>query len=383
MNPEKSNYTNPKFILKPIEHNGSKRIFIFFDHDLKSVQLVKQLGCVYSKTHRAWHFEDYNKAKFSAVFDALKTQGYLDITALTKRKLEQQSAKEVKKTQPIVANEEVRETVAAFCRRLQSKRYSENSIRTYGHLITKLFAYYAPTPPSHLSTTDVNNYLHYFSSELKYSTSAQRQLVGAIKLYYKLFRNEDLEVDKLDKPKREKKLPKVLSKQEVAKLITAIKNSKHKTMISLIYSCGLRMSELLNLKIHDIESDRQVIFVHEGKGKKDRMVNLSPKILELLRSYYKTYRPSTYLFEGKAGEQYSSSSVNAIIKRACETAKIPVISAHILRHSYATHLLESGIDLRYIQTLLGHKSSRTTEIYTHVSNRSLRAVISPFDDLDL
>lgn len=185
------------------------------------------------------------------------------------------------------------------------------------------------------------------------------------------------------RPRQEKTLPNVLSKEEVKKLLNASTNLKHRAMLSLIYACGLRRSELLNLTFKDIQADRLIITVRQSKGKKDRIVTLSPMLLVELRQYYLQFRPLNYLFEGQiVGEKYSARSLEEILKKACKTAKInKPVTLHWLRHSYATHLLERGTDLRYIQELLGHSSSRTTEIYTHVSMKSLSQICSPFDDL--
>jgi integrase/recombinase XerD len=192
-----------------------------------------------------------------------------------------------------------------------------------------------------------------------------------------------LPLEQLHRPKREKKLPNVLSKEEIKKILEMPMNIKHRTMLSLIYSCGLRCGELLKMKPKDIDSKRMLVMIRLAKGKKDRIVPLSEKVLQLLREYYKRYRPKEWLFEGqKVGEAYSERSLQLVLKHAIEKAGIKKpVSLHWLRHSYATHLLESGTDLRYIQELLGHKSSKTTEIYTHVSTKSIQNIRSPFDDL--
>ena len=190
-------------------------------------------------------------------------------------------------------------------------------------------------------------------------------------------------VEKIHRPRPEHKLPNVLSRKEVKLILEAHRNIKHKTMLSLIYSCGLRRSELLHLKPGDIDSKRNLIVIRQSKGKKDRIVPLSLKILEMLRAYYQQYRPKKYLFEGQqAGTIYSEQSLQSVLKQALQKANIKKpITLHWLRHSYATHLLEGGTDLRYIQELLGHNSSKTTEIYTHVSTKSIQHIKSPFDDL--
>jgi integrase/recombinase XerD len=188
----------------------------------------------------------------------------------------------------------------------------------------------------------------------------------------------------VERPLVEKKLPMVLSEPEIARLISAIENLKHKAIVVTIYSCGLRLSEVLNLKLTDLQSDRGVVLIRNGKGKKDRTSMLSENTLALLRRYYRAYRPVEFLFEGMNGGPYSSKSVQSIVKKGLKKAGIKrPASVHTLRHSFATHLLESGTDLRHIQALLGHSSSKTTEIYAHISTKFLRSIKSPLDNLDI
>ena len=199
----------------------------------------------------------------------------------------------------------------------------------------------------------------------------------------KLTQGSNLITEQIERPRSEHKLPNVLSKEEIATILTASKNVKHKTMLSLIYACGLRRSELLNLVPTDVDSKRHILIIRNAKGKKDRIVPISDKLIEMLRAYYIMYKPKKWLFEGQnVHEQYSETSLQKVLKMAVETALInKPVTLHWLRHSYATHLLESGVDLRYIQELLGHNSSKTTEIYTHVTEKSLQKIKSPFDDL--
>jgi integrase/recombinase XerD len=177
-------------------------------------------------------------------------------------------------------------------------------------------------------------------------------------------------------------LPSVLSKSEVHAIINSINNLKHKAIISTIYSCGLRISEALNLTIRDIDSNRMILYVRQSKGRKDRIIPLPQQLLELLRKYWLVYRPKYYLFEGSPSGPYSQSSIGNILDKAVNSNKInKKVTVHTLRHSYATHLMDAGVNLRFIQTILGHSSIKTTEIYTHVSNLNLQNVYSPFDDL--
>ena len=219
--------------------------------------------------------------------------------------------------------------------------------------------------------------------EQKLSSSFQNQIVNAIKLYFSSRKGMKLNPELVHRPRREKTLPNVLSKEEVKAILEAPTNLKHRSMLSLIYACGLRRSELLNLTFKDIHSERNLLLIKQSKGKKDRVIRISNKIIYLLRDYYKAYKPKTWLFEGQqVNKKYSERSIQLVLIQAVTKAKIEKpVTLHWLRHSYATHLLESGTDLRYIQELLGHNSSKTTEIYTHVSTRNLQQIRSPFDDL--
>ena len=179
-------------------------------------------------------------------------------------------------------------------------------------------------------------------------------------------------------------LPTVLSEQEIQLIFSNIKNLKHKAILSLIYSSGIRIGEALNLTINDLDSDRMLISIRRGKGEKDRMVPMASNVLKLLRVYYKEYKPVNYLFNGNDNGSYSATSVRNVLKRAVYKSNIKKnVTPHTLRHSYATHLLEKGTDLRYIQVILGHSSVKTTEIYTHVSTKNLQAIKSPIEEMQL
>ena len=216
------------------------------------------------------------------------------------------------------------------------------------------------------------------------SASSQNQAINAIKFYYEKVKGGARKFYQLERPLKETKLPTVLSVEEVQAMIKSTKNLKHKTMIMLCYSAGLRLGELLNLKPNDIDSDRMQISIKGAKGKKDRYTLLAEKLLPLLRDYYKKYGPKEYLFEGETGGQYSERSMQTVVKEALQRGNVKkYATVHTLRHSFATHLLENGTDLRYIQNLLGHSSSKTTEVYTHVTSKALSGLKSPLDNLDI
>jgi len=269
----------------------------------------------------------------------------------------------------------------AYFEKLEIKKYSMSTARTYIGLFETFLNYHKGVEPIKLNENDIRAYLGYLVRE-KRSNAYINQMINAIKFYYEIVMGMPNRFYNIDRPIKEEKLPVIMSKKEIAGLLSNIQNIKHRCMIGLLYSAGLRLSELLNLKIRDIDSDRMLINVKGAKGNKDRYTILSQSLLKDLRKYYIKYKPKDLLFEGPGGKKYSDTSVRRIVKRAAQYAKIRKnIGPHTLRHSFATHLLEDGTDLRYIQTLLGHNSSKTTEIYTHVATNIVRGIKSPLDTL--
>jgi len=283
---------------------------------------------------------------------------------------------------PKIDSESLQE-IERFKQWMEQKRYSDSTVKTYTGAINVFLRFIKPKTSAEATNEDMQRFVFHYMIPRKLSFSYQNQAVNAAKFFFKTIKSSVLITEQLERPRSEHKLPNVLSKEEVAKILQALVNQKHRTMLSLIYACGLRRGELLNLKPENVDSKRHLLLILNAKGKKDRVVPISDKVINMLREYYKIYRPKTWLFEGQnAGEQYSDKSIQCVLKQALEKAKISKpVTLHWLRHSYATHLLESGTDLRYIQELLGHKSSKTTEIYTHVTEKSLQKIKSPFDDL--
>lgn len=267
---------------------------------------------------------------------------------------------------------------------MKLRRYSPRTVTTYTSLVESYLQVLGSHDPKQLSDEDIARYITKYYIELGRSRSYQNQVVNALKLYYKAEQNRDIGKIVNLRPRSEKKLPEVLSMEEVRKILTSIKNEKHRTIFYLIYSGGLRISEATNLRIGDIDSSRNVIHIRQSKGAKDREVPLSQTALEQLRIYYRQYKPKDYLFEGQFGGMYTTRSIQALFRKALKETQITKkATVHTLRHSYATHLLENGTDLRIIQELLGHKSSKTTEIYTHVSQHTKQKVPNPLDQLGL
>ena len=280
-------------------------------------------------------------------------------------------------------NSESEDAIISFEKWLLSKRYSKSTIKTYCDALRVFFTYHKNISIQHITMQHIIQFNNEYIIGRGLSISYQNQFVNALKLFYLIIRNTNFIIENIARPRREYRLPNVLSKEEVKMLLNILINLKHRTMLCLLYSCGLRSGELLNLQPIHIDSKRNIILIKQSKGKKDRIVPLSSKILEMLREYYRLYKPQTYLFEGQnIGEKYDSRSLQLVLKQAVKKAGIQKpVTLHWLRHSYATHLLESGTDLRYIQELLGHNSSKTTEIYTHVSTKNIQHIKSPFDDL--
>jgi integrase/recombinase XerD len=342
---------------KIITHRGSKRIAVSFEKNAELIARIKLVeGSRWSQTLGIWHIPDTeeNRIRFR-------------ITPLSHT----------------IPSEEGIAQIEKFKQWLRSKRYSESTVTTYSEALKSFLIFYREKPIVEITNEDVIVYNNEYILKNNLSASYQNQIVNAIKLFFQTIRETKMMVDKIHRPKRSKVLPNVLSKEEVKLILNAHSNIKHKMMLSLIYSCGLRCGELLALQPVHIDSNRNIVLLKNAKGKKDRIVPLSPKILEMLRDYYKVYKPTTYLFEGQTkGQPYDARSLQLILKQALKKSGITKpATLHWLRHSYATHLLESGTDLRYIQELLGHNSSKTTEIYTHVSTKSLQQIKSPFDDL--
>jgi integrase/recombinase XerD len=270
-----------------------------------------------------------------------------------------------------------------FLRKLEIKKYALNTAKTYINFFENFINHYSEKSLESIDENDIRNYLQLLVQKDR-SHSYLNQTVNSIKFYYEVVMGMPNRFYSIERPRPEHKLPKVISKQEVASLINCTPNIKHRCIISLLYSAGLRRGELLNLKLEDIDSKRMLINIISGKGGKDRVTLLSLTVLNELRQYFKEYRPEKYLFEGAVGHPYSSTSVLAIIKKSSKRAGLKKrITPHMLRHSFATHLLEDGADLRYIQSLLGHSSSKTTEIYTQVTLSHVKNIKSPFDSLNL
>ena len=353
--------------------NGKKRIALFFRYNEDIITLVKQIeGRRWSASNRFWHipFQENYIEVLNNIF-----KGKLEFIKTT-------TDKEDMKT---TLKPSYEKAIIDFSDQLTLKRYSQNTMVIYKEQIIRFFKYHQGIDPFKLTDENVKEYLLHLLKKKNISLSYQKQVISAIKFYFEKILGRDTKKYYFEIPRnKELKLPVVLSKNYVKKIISSTNNVKHKAILSTIYSAGLRLSEVVNLKIADIDSERKLIYIRSAKGKKDRTSILSKELILMLRKYYKEYKPKVWLFEGLETGQYSKRSVQNIFKKSLQKSKISkTATVHSLRHSFATHLLEKGDDLRYIQKILGHRSSKTTEIYTHVTSVGLNKIKSPLDEIDL
>lgn len=278
------------------------------------------------------------------------------------------------------------EKIRAYKEWMQQKRYSASTVKTYVSFVKRFFGNYSDLEWNEVTKQHIIDYNHAYFIEQKLSYSAQNQWLNAIKLFTQVVGNETgLVQEDIQRPRKQKYLPDVLSQNEVRDILDHTKNLKQRTLLMVIYSTGMRIGEVLDLKLADIKSDESLIYLRQGKGGKDRRLPLSDTLLQKLRNYYRAYKPITYLFEGSsAGKPYSRVSASKFLKRSVKSCGIKKrITLHTIRHSYATHLTQKGINIQYLQEILGHKSPKTTMIYTHLSGNDLKKLPDPLDDIEI
>ena len=276
------------------------------------------------------------------------------------------------------------ELPSEYLEMLIRKRYSQNTIKTYVSYMGSFMEEFSDRKLESIKILEINAYIAKLIRTRDISASQQNQRISAIKFYYEKVLGRKKEYYQLSRPKKEKRLPNILTVEEVELLLKHSNNLKHKCILMTLYSGGLRRSELIDLKITDIDSRRMLIRISNSKGNKDRYTLLSEKLVQLLRDYFRFYKPKHWLFEGQGGGPYSATSIGNIFREALRKTQITKhATPHTLRHSFATHLLEQGINLRYIQELMGHSSIKTTEIYTHVSSKQLSKIKNPLDNLNI
>lgn len=380
-------------VLKPFHHRGEECVGIYFTrHPIIEAQIKKISKVKWSQTHYCWYMA-CNRESYDLLIKGLGEKGNVD-TSLLRTYLLQRKAL-VPATQKTIApatfgmllefplNGANLMALKKFRDMMVLMGYSVNTIRNYCNEFHQLLRLLGDRFVNDLKKEQLLSYLLWLLEKRGCSETKVHTSVNAIKFYFEKVEGREKEFYDLPRPKKPFNLPAILAEEEVLALIQQVKNLKHKTLLMAGYAGGLRVSEIIHLKIHDIDSKRMMIHLQGAKGKRDRMVPLSKKLLEALRVYYLAYKPKEYIFESSAGGMYSARSAQSVLQAAKKEAGIiKKGSIHMLRHSYATHLMESGTDIRIIQELLGHNSIRTTMLYTHVSKKDIGKIESPLDKLN-
>ncbi len=385
-----------KVFLKPLVHRGTENIGIHYTNNSRLNTVVKRLpGVKWSQTKKCWYVPLY-ETSYNNLYKELRPHVELDTSELKNYLVKRKQVAATLPCEQIVLRPAAsspawklsKENLGALCRfveQLKLKSYSSSTIRTYRNEFLQLLQLLKTKPVNNLTPGDLRRYMVYVMQKEGISENTAHSRLNALKFYFEQVLKREKFFWEIPRPKKRIQLPKVLSERELEKMFAAVRNIKHKALLFTAYSAGLRVSEVVNLKLSDIDSGRMQIRIENSKGKKDRYVGLSVLLLDVLRAYLKKIerRPLVYLFESeKGGEPYSSRSAQLIFQSAKRNARISKeVSFHSLRHSFATHLLEKGIDIRYIKDLLGHFSIKTTERYLHVKKEDLITIINPLDEL--
>jgi integrase/recombinase XerD len=344
-----------------VTHRGEQRILLRFPYDIEKITEVKKMpGARWSKSLQAWHLPDrsYYRERFGL---EPKTTGKVIFAQLP---------------------EAQRETFMLYCDELKLRGYSLSTQKTYATEFAQLLYKLGEQKAEELGYDRLRDYFKYCIDEEQISTNQYNSRINAVKFYYEQILKRDKFTEFISRQRKPLLMPKVISERDIVRMLERTENLKHYVLLCLCYGMGLRVSEIVNLKVTDIDGERLQVLLRAAKGKKDRYVNLPVTVLGVLREYYRQYKPKEYLFEGQYGGRYSARSAQKVFSSNLVKAGInKKVGIHSLRHSFATHLLEQGTDISVIQRLLGHNDIKTTLIYTHVSKRELHKVVSPLDKI--
>lgn len=376
----------PIIVFSKAYHKDQEVLLISFKYNLELKEYLKKFkGIGWSTSLRSYYLL-FDKELTNTLFKYLRAKNYfIDYSALRTNKESNEMNRSVKKVSigPEISSD-VLSKINEFKKWMGQKRYSKNTMKTYESMLLLFFRFQHPKAVSSITEKDILKFNTDYIMANRFSYTYQNQAINAIKLFYRNQGCSQLIPDNLERPKKSRKLPDVLALEEVKLILGLTANLKHRTLLSLLYACGLRIGEALKLKVVDIDKKRRFMHIRSAKGAKDRYVPIPERMIVLLTTYIESYGPKYFLFEGQHGGMYTAVSARQVLKRSLEKAGIrKSITLHTLRHSHATHLLENGTDLRFIQELLGHNSPKTTMIYTHVSTTSLDKIKNPFDDFDL
>jgi len=368
------NETDERYLLVQVPYNTDS---------IRKVKLVQ--GRIYSHAHKCWKIPNWEPSfkQLKANFESIGVEVVCGVEKFGNNAPSSTPIKNHLERERLLynCNTQHKDLIINYIDALMLRGYSWKTIKQYKRLFNKFLEYFGNRQPNDIAKTEIENYLVQMLAKGA-SESGMNSAISAIKFYYETLADSKQMYFALPRMKSAEKLPNILAMSEVKRLFEAVANTKHKCMLYMGYAAGLRVSEVVSVKIKDIDSQRMVINIREAKGKKDRIIMLSETLLEMLRTHFKQYRPKIWLFEGQFDEQYSERSLQKIFRNAREKAGIKKeVTFHSLRHSFATHLLESGTDLRLIQELLGHANISTTTRYTHVSTRNIAKIVSPLDRL--
>ena len=382
--------------MKPLYHRGQESIGINFKNDASLNLVVRKLPSVkWSQSNRCWYVP-LNPVSYKQICQALEGRSALDNTELKKylekrKRVAATIPATLKKSisKPIInspvwkLNKENNVALEKFIEHLKLKAYSLSTIRTYRNEFLQLLQLLKKKNVNDLSIDDLKRYMVYAMEKEGIKENTAHNRLNALKFYFEKVLGKEKFFWELPRPKKQHLLPGVLNKEDVALIINAVNNLKQKTILMLTYACGLRVSEVVRIEIPDVDSKRMILHIKNAKGKKDRVVGISPTILVMLRAYYKEYKPKKWMFEGQnIGEHYSIRSIQTVLQTAKNKAGVLKPGGmHALRHSFATHLLDKGIDVVMIQKLLGHNDIKTTLRYLHVTNKDLGKIVSPIEDI--
>ena len=347
-----------------------------FDFNRELIDRVKSIeGTRWSGSRKFWYIPE-DRFNIRKIFDMFRGVAWIDYSRLKEEPGGEAPGPELRAKRAITIPQ-------PYIDLLEQKRYSKHTQAIYKSYFADFIRHFDGRDLRNITKAEINSYILHLIKEKGISTSQQNQRINAIKFYYEKVLGRNKEYYQIERPRKERTLPSVVAKSEIQQIINNCDNLKHRCIIALIYSAGLRRGELINLKVSDIIAERNQVRIQGAKGKKDRFSLLSPYFQTLFREYCNHYRPKCWLFEGHGDDgKYSATSIAKILDKAAQKAGIKRrVTPHMLRHSFATHLLEQGTDLRYIQELLGHNSSKTTEIYTHVSNKNLSLIKNPLDEI--
>ena len=373
--------TTRSITLKHLMIESQRKIGLQFHHNKVLIALANHLKNIKWSEEYNMYYVPNEKAQLQQIFDVFRGEAYINCNYFFGNRPLRNGDETINLT--VIKNRESRNGYRLcppeFIQKLELKKYAWNTVKTYVACFERFINYYKDKELKALSEYDVRNYLSHLIEQGRSNTDIN-QSINSIKFYYEVVLGMPNRFYMIERPKHKKTLPAVLSREEVCAIIEHTKNIKHRCLLSLLYSSGLRISELLKLKFEDIDRSRMAVIVKDSKGGSDRLTTLSATVLKDLEKYYWKYRPEEYLFESPNGGMYSGSSVRKLLSKAAKSAGIKKrVYPHMLRHSFATHNLENGVNLRYIQVLLGHNSTKTTERYTHVTTNHLKEIKNLLD----